>query len=102
MITFGCSDFTKSLQASVPSIVFKEASWINQSSPEDQETDDAIAIVGMSGRFPGAESVDELWQVLSKGIDMHKEVKIVGLVTDRALLKSSADTSRSLRRANSL
>ena len=74
MIAFGCSDFTKSLQAYVSSIVFTEDFWINQS---DGETDDAIAIVGMSGRFPGADSVDELWQVLSKGIDMHKEVKIL-------------------------
>lgn len=102
MIAFGCSDFSKSLQASMPCIVFPESSWINQSSPEDRETDDAIAIVGMSGRFPGAESVDELWQVLSKGLDMHKEVKIVRLITKKALLKSSADTSRSLRRADSL
>ena len=80
----------------MPSIMVTESSWINQSSPEDRETDDAIAIVGMSGRFPGADSVDELWQVLSEGIDMHKEVKIVGLIITKALLKSSADTPRSL------
>lgn len=86
----------------MPSIVITESSWINQSYPEDRETDDAIAIIGMSGRFPGAESVDELWQVLSEGIDMHKEVKIVRLITKNALLTSSADTSKSLRRADSL
>ncbi|MEV5976635.1 SDR family NAD(P)-dependent oxidoreductase [Streptomyces sp. NPDC052114] len=28
-----------------------------------------IAIVGMAGRFPGADSVDELWQLLSEGRD---------------------------------
>ena len=80
VIAFGCSDFTKSLQASIPSIVFTGNSGINQSSPEDPGTDDAIAIIGMSGRFPGAESVDELWQVLLEGSDMHKEVRIVRLI----------------------
>ncbi len=28
-----------------------------------------IAIIGMSGRFPGARSVDEMWAILEKGID---------------------------------
>lgn len=33
-----------------------------------------LAIVGMSGRFPGAESVEALWQVLESGLDMHRTV----------------------------
>ena len=35
-----------------------------------------IAIVGMSGRFPGASDVHEFWQVLQKGRDMHKKVRL--------------------------
>lgn len=31
--------------------------------------DHAIAVVGMSGRFPGAKSVDELWKNLVAGVD---------------------------------
>lgn len=31
------------------------------------DTNSAIAIVGMEGRFPGADSVDELWQLLLAG-----------------------------------
>jgi len=31
--------------------------------------DTAIAVVGMSGRFPGAKSVDELWENLLAGVD---------------------------------
>jgi hypothetical protein len=27
----------------------------------------AIAIVGMAGRFPGADSLEELWEVISEG-----------------------------------
>jgi acyl transferase domain-containing protein/acyl carrier protein len=33
-----------------------------------------IAIIGMSGRFPGARTVDELWRVLSEGCDLVAEV----------------------------
>ena len=35
---------------------------------------EAIAIVGMSGRFPKGESLEEFWQVLESGLDLHKEV----------------------------
>ena len=35
---------------------------------------DKIAIVGMSGRFPGATSCEELWQVLEQGRDVHKTI----------------------------
>ena len=28
---------------------------------------DEIAVIGMSGRFPGADSIDELWEVLKEG-----------------------------------
>jgi len=33
-----------------------------------------IAIVGMSGRFPGASDVDALWKLLEQGQQMHREV----------------------------
>ncbi|KAI5380299.1 Type I Iterative PKS [Alternaria postmessia] len=35
---------------------------------------DKIAIVGMSGRFPGAANPDALWDLLEKGLDVHREV----------------------------
>ncbi len=34
-----------------------------------QRADDGIAIIGMSGRFPGARSVAELWQNLCDGVE---------------------------------
>lgn len=34
----------------------------------------SIAVVGMAGRFPGAQSVDELWEVLIEGRDLHQMV----------------------------
>ena len=33
-----------------------------------------IAIIGMSGRFPGARNIDELWQILAIGQDMVREI----------------------------
>ncbi|KAF3469293.1 SDR family NAD(P)-dependent oxidoreductase [Streptomyces sp. Tu 3180] len=33
------------------------------------EDDDAIAVIGMSGRFPGADNPSELWSILAEGRD---------------------------------
>jgi naphtho-gamma-pyrone polyketide synthase len=33
-----------------------------------------IAIVGMSGRFPGGENLEEFWKTLLDGLDLHKKV----------------------------
>ena len=33
-----------------------------------------IAIIGMSGRFPGARNIEELWAILATGQDMIKEI----------------------------
>lgn len=34
----------------------------------------SVAIVGMSGRFPGAETLEDFWELLEAGLDMHKEI----------------------------
>ena len=36
---------------------------------------DAIAVIGMAGRFPGADSLEEFWSILEKGIDTCKKVR---------------------------
>ena len=36
--------------------------------------DDRIAVIGMSGHFPGAKDLDEFWDVLAGGQSQHKEV----------------------------
>jgi iron transport multicopper oxidase len=38
-------------------------------------TKSPIAIVGMAGRFPNADNIEELWEVLEKGLDCHREVR---------------------------
>ncbi|MEW6730187.1 MAG: SDR family NAD(P)-dependent oxidoreductase [Acidobacteriota bacterium] len=44
------------------------------SDKDRQDTVEPIAIVGMSCRFPGAESVEQFWQLLRNGIDAIQEV----------------------------
>ncbi|QUX26970.1 SDR family NAD(P)-dependent oxidoreductase [Nocardiopsis akebiae] len=55
----------------------------SREAPADRSTpvgdDDAIAVIGMSGRFPGADNVSELWSVLADGRD------VVGPVTRERL-----------------
>ena len=35
---------------------------------EEGRLDNSVAIIGMSGRFPGADSTEELWQHLAAGV----------------------------------
>ena len=37
---------------------------------------DLVAVVGMSGRFPGGDSVHDFWESLRKGQDLHQKVSI--------------------------
>ena len=38
---------------------------------------DAIAVVGMSGRFPESDTLDELWRLLESGTTTHQEIPSV-------------------------
>lgn len=49
-------------------------SHIYQASLTKSAVPTPIAIVGISGRFPGGSSMDEFWGVLAKGLDVHKTV----------------------------
>ncbi|KAK8256702.1 polyketide synthase-like protein [Phyllosticta capitalensis] len=49
--------------------------WAKVSEAHSGRTqNDKIAIVGMSGRFPNAASHDALWELLEKGLDVHREI----------------------------
>ena len=41
---------------------------------DPSSTSEKIAIVGMSGRFPNADSPESLWSLLEKGLDVHRKV----------------------------
>ena len=49
---------------------------------------DKIAIVGMAGRFPNAASHEKLWDLLEKGLDVHREIP-----SDRFDAKAHCDPS---------
>lgn len=77
---FEASQTTKSLQAAIQaqgkSITVQDLDvWSTAatgSKPVNSTSN--IAIVGMSGRFPGAPDVEALWNVLISGKDMHKRI----------------------------
>ncbi|WP_052700285.1 beta-ketoacyl synthase N-terminal-like domain-containing protein [Methylocucumis oryzae] len=59
-------------QSGLGGIPTQSVGTINTMKPVEAmplNTDDAIAIIGMSGRFPGADTVDEFWQNLKDGVN---------------------------------
>lgn len=52
-----------------------------------------IAIVGMAGRFPGAESLEDFWQTLEKGLDLHRRVRIPNCLKIDFLIHKVSDSS---------
>lgn len=72
--TLGSSQ-TAPPSGSTPS--FKQEPSFSPSPPEATSAPgkrSKIAIVGMSGRFPGANSTEAFWDLLREGLDVHKEV----------------------------
>ena len=45
----------------------KEIDPLNFSKPKQDRQSGDVAIIGMAGRFPGADSINELWEVLKEG-----------------------------------
>ncbi|WP_190009745.1 SDR family NAD(P)-dependent oxidoreductase [Streptomyces anulatus] len=43
-------------------------------APEGASADEAVAIVGLAGRYPGADDVGDLWELLSGGRDSTGEI----------------------------
>ena len=55
--------------------------------PSTEDSDADIAIIGMSGRFPGARNVDEFWQNLCNGVES------ITQFSDEDLLQAGVDAS---------
>ena len=55
---------------------------LTEGSPELLQDLNAIAVVGMSGRFPGGDDVEGLWQVLVNGRDQCAQVSLHHLCKD--------------------
>lgn len=54
----------------------KGINWEKTDEPQTgtSSQSEAIAVVGMSGRFPGGQDLEEFWNTLVTGKDMHKPV----------------------------
>ena len=48
--------------------------WQTEKTYQGRTRNDKIAIVGMAGRFPDAANHEALWDLLMKGLDVHKEI----------------------------
>ncbi|PKX89227.1 type I polyketide synthase [Aspergillus novofumigatus IBT 16806] len=42
--------------------------------PPSSDSRNGIAIIGMAGKGPGSDNLEEFWNVILKGLDLHKEV----------------------------
>ncbi len=54
---------------------------------EQPDTSASIAIIGMSGRFPGAQSIEEFWRNISNGIES------ITCFSDKDLLEAGVDST---------
>jgi hypothetical protein len=54
------------------SVEWNQHDWTYSATANIRDKD-YIAIVGMSGSFPDAENLDQFWEVIQKGLDMHRE-----------------------------
>ncbi|KAJ8610450.1 hypothetical protein MRB53_038544 [Persea americana] len=58
--------------------VVDQAAWSEDEVAANGRTqNDKIAIVGMAGRFPNAASHEALWDLLMKGLDVHRRIPAI-------------------------
>ena len=79
IISVGPSSATSSLASTLKSETKSEISLGGQlgqinAAHDAPGTSTKIAVVGMSGRFPNADSLDSLWNLLEQGLDVHRRV----------------------------
>jgi iron transport multicopper oxidase len=74
--------FAKSMSINTSlSITLSDSSSHQVGGAEGTPLNPPLAIVGMAGRFPDSDSVDELWNILSEGVDCCKVVRLMFRVT---------------------
>ncbi len=61
-------------------MVMEKENTINESNDFD------VAVIGMSGRFPGAKNIDEFWQALRSGTEL------INFFSDEELMESGVDS----------
>jgi hypothetical protein len=81
LLRFGPAACADSLISALKSGTNSEISLADTKLSEERHSEDPrgygdsrIAIVGLAGRFPGASDPEKLWDLLEKGLDVHREV----------------------------
>jgi acyl transferase domain-containing protein/acyl carrier protein/SAM-dependent methyltransferase len=80
----------RSLSMVSPELVSPSSSTLN-SHPSPAT---AVAIVGASCRLPGANNMEELWQLISEGRDCHQEVPLDRFDMRKNLRETQGDASK--------
>jgi acyl transferase domain-containing protein len=77
ILSLGIGDFIPLMPFNKLGLRAKKVEWSGIEAREERYPyqDDAIAIVGASCRLPGANNMDELWDLLSTKQDRHEAVK---------------------------
>ncbi|MGQ7418764.1 beta-ketoacyl synthase N-terminal-like domain-containing protein, partial [Streptococcus suis] len=64
---FPISSFYRHLSIEAQASVIDEVVTAEPIFRKKESSNEPIAIIGMHGRFPGANSINELWQLLKEG-----------------------------------
>ncbi|KAJ5174236.1 Acyl transferase/acyl hydrolase/lysophospholipase [Penicillium canariense] len=79
LLSFGANSSNKTIITSLKAmtgIEVDDKSIATFKTPADEpDTKNAIAIVGMSVRLPGSETLEEFWKVLEQGRDLHEKIR---------------------------
>lgn len=65
---------TRKVEVTVSNAMMEGVRDTDNERPTGKAAESKIAIVGYSGRFPDAESNQKFWELLHKGLDVHREI----------------------------
>lgn len=65
---------TRKIDITFSKLMMEDVRDANISYPSGKAAESKIAIVGYSGRFPDAENNQKFWDLLHKGLDVHREI----------------------------
>ena len=65
---------SRNMDVIVSNAMIENAQNVDATRPTGKAAESKIAIVGYSGRFPDAESNQKFWDLLHKGLDVHREI----------------------------
>ena len=98
MTVIGPTAHAKSVQAALEesklNVIVTDSSEDSVSHVSTRDGSGLVAVVGMSGRFPGSESIQAFWESLKLGQDFHTEVSYLRSIPcePSCYIESSPDT----------